>query len=169
MTGLKPEKLDAPAEDGSPSLDLLYRHHFTWLVRAVRHRFGRDQAEDLVQETYAHVAASQGVEIRNPKAFLLQVATRVAIDQQRRQSTRRDVSGSPAPGKEITDRAAQAEQLLLKQIVLSLPRSLRDTFLMSRIGGLTYDEIAEQQGVSVKTVEWRMTKALKHCARALRS
>lgn len=167
MTGLKPEQASSIGESGSLSLELLYRRHFSWLMRAVRQRFGRDQAEDLVQETYARVAASQGVAIRNPKAFLMQVATRVAIDQERRRVVRSDVLVASSGVSDIADQAAQAELLLLKQVILGLPMQLRGTFLLSRVAGLTYEEIAEREGVALKTIEWRMSKALKLCATAL--
>ena len=167
MTGLKPEQSPSVSESGSLSLELLYRRHFTWLMRAVRQRFGRDQAEDLVQETYARVAASQGVAIRNPKAFLMQVATRVAIDQERRRVVRSDLSVPSSGVSDVADEAGQAELLLLKQVILGLPVQLRDTFLLSRFAGLTYEEIADRERVALKTVEWRMSKALKLCAKAL--
>jgi len=63
---------------------------------------------------------------------------------------------------------AQADEVLAKQLVLGLPVPLRDVFVLSRFGGLTNSQIGEQLGISPKTVEWRMTKALAHCAAQLR-
>ncbi len=43
----------------------------------------------------------------------------------------------------------------------SLPENQRATFLMNRIDGLKYTEIAELEGVSIKAIEKRMHLALK--------
>ena len=45
--------------------------------------------------------------------------------------------------------------------IAALPDDLRETFLLSRYDELQYKEIAEKQAVSVKTVEARITKALR--------
>ena len=42
-----------------------------------------------------------------------------------------------------------------------LPRQCQMVFRMSRDKGLTYNEISEQLGISVKTVETHMSRALK--------
>jgi RNA polymerase sigma-70 factor (ECF subfamily) len=52
---------------------------------------------------------------------------------------------------------------------LRLPENLRDVFVLSRFSGMTNQDIAIHCGVSVKTVEWRMTRALAHIAEGLRS
>jgi RNA polymerase sigma-70 factor (ECF subfamily) len=49
----------------------------------------------------------------------------------------------------------------MRQAVADLPDEVRETFLMSRVDGLTYAEIAAAVGMSVKTVEARMGRALR--------
>jgi RNA polymerase sigma-70 factor (ECF subfamily) len=156
----------AVCEDDEPfEFDALYRNHGNWLIAFLRRRFGHQDAEDLAQETYLRIASSTAP-IRNPRAFLARVALNAARDQIRRRGVRpvlvREDAGPPAVAQ-----ASQAEAILLKQAILALPPRLRQVFLLSRFGGLTYEEIARRCGVSVKTVEKRMTKALAMCTALL--
>lgn len=50
----------------------------------------------------------------------------------------------------------------IKTTIDKLPGQCRTVFLMSRIENLTYPEIAAQLGISVKTVEVHIGKALKY-------
>src|SRR5437899_202312 len=56
--------------------------------------------------------------------------------------------------------ADQDEAVLLRQLVSALPPPLRDVFVLSRFAGMTNQDVAAACGLSVKTVEWRMTRAL---------
>ncbi|WP_340645990.1 RNA polymerase sigma factor [Phenylobacterium sp.] len=158
------------AED---SLSQLYRRYAGWLERLVRGKFGADGAEDLVQETYLRVRAYQASNVvRHPKALLLRIATNLAYDRARRAKVRvgRGVTSLEEARhvRQLVNQAEQVEALLLKQIVLSLPPAQRDVLVLNRFANLSYEEIASHLGISVKTVEWRMSKALAHCAKLLR-
>ena len=49
----------------------------------------------------------------------------------------------------------------LEDALTDLPGNQRTTFLLNRIDGKTYAQIAELEGVSVKAIEKRMHQALK--------
>ena len=49
----------------------------------------------------------------------------------------------------------------IKEVIKSLPEKCREVFEMNRFDGLKYSEIAVELGISVKTVENQMSKALK--------
>ena len=151
-------------KEPSFSLDILYRRYAPWLTARLKRRFG-DAAEDLVQETYIRVAPyGERVEIRHPKALLMHIATNVVIDEDRRRKREPALFGVREDGgRNEQASGGQSELVLLKQVILSMPPHLRDVFLLSRFGGLSYDGIADRLGLPVKTVEWRMSKALAYC------
>lgn len=165
----KPDHSPSAAGTGgeaAASVELLYRRHHAWLLRYVRLRFGALDAEDIVQETYLKAGAYQGVRIASPRGLLIQIARRVVIDRSRRAAVRPVLA--EALDRHMATPCAQAEALALKQVVLALRPRVREVFILSRFGGLTYEDIADRLGVAVKTVEGRMTEALRACAEALR-
>ena len=149
--------------------EALFRSHAPWLLRALKRKFGRDVADDLLQETYLRLMRQAApVEILAPKAFLLQVAHNLFIDGYERDRARSAFESVQFPVQARGAAASQVETIVLKEIILGLPEKLRDVFVLSRFGGLSNEQIANQLGISQKTVEWRMTKALAHCAAQLR-
>jgi RNA polymerase sigma-70 factor (ECF subfamily) len=49
----------------------------------------------------------------------------------------------------------------LQDALASIPDAAREVFLMNRIDGFTYSEIAQRLNLSVKTVEKRMSEAIR--------
>jgi RNA polymerase sigma-70 factor (ECF subfamily) len=49
----------------------------------------------------------------------------------------------------------------LQQALASIPEGPREVFLMNRIEELSYSEIADRLGLSVKAIEKRMSEALR--------
>lgn len=154
------------------TLDRLYRRYAGWLARALALRLRTTplEVDDIVQETWIRMARYAPADAeRQPRSLLLRIAVNLARDQMRRSAVR----GTPEAANdeempELASAADQHEMLLLKQTILALPPLYRDVFVLSRFTGLTYEEIASHVGVSVKTVEWRMSKALAMCAQRLR-
>ncbi|MDV3455858.1 RNA polymerase sigma factor [Sphingomonas sp. HF-S4] len=172
MASNGPEKRDRSARDAAP-LEDLYRRHAGWLARilAWRLRSTALDVDDIAQETWMRVARySRSDAERHPKALLLQIAVNLARDHMRRNVVRGGLaqplaeSDAAALGTSLPD---QHQALELKQAILALPPLYRDVFVLNRFTGLTYDEIASHVGVSVKTVEWRMSRALAMCAARL--
>jgi RNA polymerase sigma-70 factor (ECF subfamily) len=155
---------------GLTSVVALYERHAKWLSRRLAYRIGPD-AEDVAQEAWARLLPYEEVhEVRHPRALLLRIAENVARDRARREMRYdQGVSALRVFAVEEGDGAGgQDEELLLQQLILSLPQPQRDVLVMSRFVGLSNAEIADRLGIAQKTVEWRMTKALAHCAAQLR-
>ncbi|WGU42206.1 RNA polymerase sigma factor [Phenylobacterium sp. NIBR 498073] len=130
----------------------------------------RADADDIAQETLVRALAS-GEVARHPRAFLQRIARNIAIDEARKFKVRGGVAlqvdALPDHLAPFTD-ADQEMTLLLKQIILGLPELYRDVFILNRFHGMSYAEIAVERGLSVKAVEYRMSRALALCEEALR-
>lgn len=152
-------------EPDGDGLGGLYRRYSAWLGRRLRTHVTAEEAADIVQETYLRIAPMDAESIRHPKSLLLRIATNLMRTNHRRhrlmESARRDL------GTDATEPAGQAQQVLLKQIILTMPPLYRDVFVLSRFGGMTYQEIADLKELSVQAVQWRMSKALEHCTARL--
>lgn len=61
---------------------------------------------------------------------------------------------------EVVDSSADPKILLAKAME-QLPPKCREVFMLSRLSGQTYQQIADSLGISVKTVENQMGKAIK--------
>lgn len=57
----------------------------------------------------------------------------------------------------------QTDELIekVRESIAKLPESYRQAFMLHRFEGMTYKEIAEQLGVSSKTVDYRIQQSLK--------
>lgn len=160
-----PEPFDhGPSRSGwSDEVAAVYRTHGGWVVAFLARRFGRQIAEDLAQETFLRLSG-RPIDWGRPKAILARTALNVGLDHLRREAAQRRpklvTQRTPSEAVTLPD---QHEALFHREVVASLPRNLRDVYCLSRFGGLTYAEIALHFGISVKAVEKRMTKALKHC------
>lgn len=152
--------------DALEGLNTLYRQYARWLDGRLRAHVDPDQAADVVQETYVRAAPYSAGLIRHPRAFLLRIAMNVVRDESRRRK-RRGTTETFTEAADPGEAAGQMEALMLKQAVLTMPALYREVFVLSRFAGMSYPEIAAARGLSIKAVEWRMSKALQHCVEQL--
>jgi RNA polymerase sigma-70 factor (ECF subfamily) len=123
-----------------------------------------DRAEDLMQEALVRLWENCAkVEFGKAKSFLYTVGQRLLIDQIRKQKTewafveRQSDRTDHDPAFELLhDEFGQR----LQAAITAMPDTQREAFLMNRIDQLSYAEIAERLGISVKAVEKRMHLAL---------
>lgn len=167
--------LESAPDLASRSLDTLYRRHAVWLTGVLRQTLGTlaADAEDLVQDTYVRIGRYTPDDVaRHPRALLRQIAVNLARDHMRRTVVRGWLAPLDSDGNDVDVRlataATQEADLQLKRIVLALPQAYRDVFMLSRFTRMSNDEIAAHFAISVKTVEWRLSKALALCAQHLK-
>lgn len=120
-----------------------------------------DLVEDVVQECFIKLWERQ---VENPKAFLFTAVRNACIDELRRRNPiDPNIQPSDLDGS-ITDEEAQDRSFHEAELwtaVDALPDRCREILLLSKRDGLTYKEIARQLGISEKTVEHQISKALK--------
>jgi RNA polymerase sigma-70 factor (ECF subfamily) len=174
-----PLPLEESERDGAKRrLEKLYRAHAPRLLRLFSRRAGSHEAPDLVQESFARLADAQAFqdgEIDRPEAYLSQIA-RNLLRNRARSALQRSLTVQEPADKSIgigTDLVAALEardHLNRVQIALiRLKPQTRAIFLANRIDGFSYKEIAAQTGLSVKGVEWHMSKAIAHIDRSLKA
>jgi RNA polymerase sigma-70 factor (ECF subfamily) len=134
-------------------------------------------AADILQETWLRAAlVKPGAPVINQRAYLHRVAAHVAADHVRRdgaESWRRVGDAVPAS---LADSAPNPEQVatarqeldILRGAVRELPPKCRAVFLLYRGRGLSTRKIAATLGISEKTVEKHIAKAMLYCRQRLR-
>lgn len=153
------------------ALELVFRAHYPVMVAVVRRIvFAPDVAEELVQDVFFKLWTKREnlAEIDALKTYLYRAARNTALNHLRRlkleqaHEEREAAKGEPTT-VESTDDSATASELTeaVHAAINRLPTRCREIFLMSREGGLTYGEIAAELGISIKTVETQMGRALK--------
>ena len=141
------------------------------LRRQLMRLAGSDDVEDHLQSAFVKWEAyRERSEVRNPEAFLLRTAMNSAYDQHRRSRRRPQVSlldETDLPdGAPLQDEAYAARQRLelVREGLAQLPHRTREIFLMHRLDGLKYDDIAARLGISASAVEKQVAKAMRHLA-----
>lgn len=155
-------------KDDEEAFRSLFLEFFSSLcVFAHRHIDDWDTCEDIVQDTFFKIWKNRkSIEINSScRNFLITSVRNSCIDYLRKQDLIREWQE-----KEIQEKAKyplddlysriELEQMLLKALA-KLPENIRNVFELNRFEGKSYKEIAELQGVSVKTVESHISKALR--------
>src|SRR5579875_1307488 len=160
----EPHRLD-PDSLGD-HLDRLYRA--AWALCG-----SREDAEDLVQETYARVLKRpRFVHAQDDLGYLLRVLRNTHISTQRAAGRRLHPEPLPDDLDRVPDRRAPGpEQALdareLYALIAALPDAFRDALVAVDLLGLSYHEAARALRVREATVTTRLYRARVRLSRAL--
>jgi len=129
----------------------------------------RDAAEELVQDVFLGIWRSREQwQFSGPvNAYLFRaVRNRVSNHLRRDRASvrfreRAIVEAALAPGAALADEQMGHDELRasVQAAIASLGDRRREIFMLNREQGLTYAQIAELQGITVKTVEYHMGRA----------
>lgn len=150
------------------------------LERFFQRRVGcRQEAKDLTQETFARLCrAADRDPVEQPRGLLFRIAHNLLIDRARRQKCRPDEKLSENPAEDggsftqvdpLRVLAARDDLEIVQKALAALSARCREVFILSRFGGLSYPEIAEELQISTSTVEKHMIQALGACRAALKA
>jgi RNA polymerase sigma-70 factor (ECF subfamily) len=127
------------------------------------------EVDDVIQETYAILAALESVDhIHNPRTYMFQVAKSVVLQALRKSrvvsiEALAEAEGLGAPADEPSPEAIAADRQELGRVAAligGLPPKCREVFILRKIHGLSQKEVARRLGVSESTVEKHVGKAL---------
>ncbi len=145
------------------AFEALYYRYYGEIKGFIRRKFGLDEeaARDLLQEVFARIWEKRGTldPEKSIRAFLYQIARNRCIDQLRKSG--REVNLSLAEYEALVADVPDDLQMLVQQAVNQLPAPLREVVVMKWIEGRKYKEIGQILGISPRTVEQRMGKAMK--------
>ncbi|MDP8983694.1 MAG: RNA polymerase sigma factor [Pseudomonadota bacterium] len=137
----------------------------------------KHDAADLVQEVYLRILRVKDADaIRNPEGYLYTVASNLVYEHSvlnRRNPAPIDPDqplaehelAGPAGFEELFDMGTRVARL--REVLAQLPPKCRATIHLKYQHGLSYQEIAEQLGVSPHMVQKYLGTALAHCRRRM--
>jgi RNA polymerase sigma-70 factor (ECF subfamily) len=169
---LLPEQdvLQAISEGNEPAFESVFRLHYAPLCRYAGQLLpDADEAEEEVQAMFVAVWEKRA-DLRitsSLKSYLFQAVHNRCLNRLRHQSVRddhrRQVQFGGAGTAESPVQALLADELAerVRAAIQRLPEQCRLVFTLSRYEELSYAEIAEQLGISPKTVENQIGKALR--------
>lgn len=158
------------------AFDDLFRQYYRYLV-VVAFRYLQDdhRAKDMVQEVFLDFwKRRETIQIEQSiKAFLRRAVVNNCLSTLRK-NQRIDLKETPdmtaSRLQDKVDKIYEYKELeeIVEAAVSSLPERCQAVFRMSRQENLSHKEIAEKLGISTKTIENQMTKALKIIREALK-
>jgi len=171
MNNLSDQELITILQKGNDqAIDVLFRRHYSFVCQAV-YRILKDgnTAEDIAQEVFFGLwKKRETLNITlSVKAYLKRAAVNKSLNFIRDQKIKFDDKEEQLPiltsSQSTTQQELEAEDLQKKidEAIDSLPEKCRLVFTLSRFEEMSYQEIADHLGISIKTVENQISKALK--------
>lgn len=163
-------QLQALADGDITTFEMLFRTYYQPLCNyAYTFLQDRQDAEEIVQSTFLMVWEKKNeLAIRTSvKPYLYAMVRNACLNALKHEKIKQRHAGEElATAERSYDSVAHIVvtnelEIRIKEAIDELPEQCRMVFKLSRFEELKYSEIAEQLGISIKTVENHMGKALK--------
>lgn len=147
---------------------LFKRYHKVLCSHAARFVYSEAVAQDIVSEVFCKLWKSGAYEniTSSYRFYLFRSVRNEAYNYIRlefRPTEQLDAAAAQITGNgQLPDMITQYEEILnhVERLVQNLPPQCRKVFLMSRFEEKKYQEIADELGISIKTVEVHISRAL---------
>ncbi|MDQ0839340.1 RNA polymerase sigma factor [Sphingomonas faeni] len=129
------------------------------------------EVDDLVQEVLLRLSSRRSPhEMENLAGYAIRTAESVLVDRSRRRSVRhhhdhvefdaeRDADQAIGPDRIV---ASRQELAVVVAALSALPERTRTIFVLRRLEGMRYRDIADRLGLSISAVEKHMVRASLH-------
>ena len=143
----------------------------------VRQGLNAPLAEDLTHDTFMRLFTLKSTDhIDNVEAYLFRTAASVRVEHHRALQVRGrydpivDEAWRASAAQPYCDRVVEGKEALegLKAALADLKPRTREIFVLSRMEGLTYTQIAVRLGVTVSAIEKQMAFAIAHLIHRMR-
>lgn len=152
------------------AFELVFKSHYGSLCNFAKSFLGdMDDAEEVVQQVFYQLwTKREGIDITSTlKSYLFKAVHNSSLNKIKQGKVRQlysdHVKATASEEVHSTTQLLQGKELevIINNAIDELPEQCGAVFRMSRFGNMKYQEIADELGISVKTVENHMGKALK--------
>lgn len=158
----------------SEEVSKLYVDRSAQLERQVKRKVGSFAARDIVHDVFLRLWERATEQSGNPHAFLNRCARNASIDYLRSEKVRTAFFIGLTQEQYAAPVASPHDVLVARQgigrideALARLPKQTRHVFLLNRIHGKTFVEIAPAMGISERMVAKHMARAVAACEASL--
>ena len=170
---LVPSRSSRSSERGGGDITDVYARMCAELRRfAYRYLKTPHDVEDVVQEAFVRVLEAQRSHtVKHIPSYVYQTIKNLSLNELAKCGNRlTDTVGDQMPKSVLLETATIEEDFEARQkfelfcrAVRQLPTKCQRAYILRKVYGFSHQEIAQRMGVSVKTVEAHLTKAIVRC------
>jgi len=134
----------------------------------------KEEAEDLAQDVFVKLWQNRSnlVYVENINAYLYRIAKNILFDyieKQQKLKYTKVTNTLEVPSTDALEELLFADELndLINMAVETMPAQRKNIFILSRREGLSNEKIAQQLGISKRTVETHISAALSDIRKVL--